>query len=152
MLPDGYEVGQDKLDDNLRKVFGISSAADACLLEDIHAQECIWTFRLPDWSNPEVGQHVLRTPYGALTVQRFLLGWTVHRNATQLVWFRSSMPVVFCNLQDAKLAALVHMHDYGCERFVDGTRWAEGRGQVHSDEASIRGTCWRLVTSAATVA
>jgi hypothetical protein len=71
-----------------------------------------------------VGHHHLRTPYGVLRVQRFLLGWTVHRESSPLVWYISDKLVIFWSLQDAKLAALVHMNDNcGAGRFVDGTKW-----------------------------
>jgi hypothetical protein len=77
----------------------------------------------PNWSNPSTGLHFLTTPRGALKVQRFSQGWIVHRDGEQLSWFQKKLPVIFSRLQDAKTAALVHMHDYHDERFVDGTRW-----------------------------
>jgi hypothetical protein len=67
---DEHEVGRDVLNGSLQKVFGFSSADDDNLLQEIHSLERIWSINLPGWSNPKVGQHFLRTPYGVLAVQR----------------------------------------------------------------------------------
>jgi hypothetical protein len=98
-LPDAYEVGRDDLDDHLQKVFGISSAADENLLLDIHAQERIWTFRVPDWSTPLVGRHYLRT------VRR-------SDSPTLLAWLDSS--------QGVGTTGLVHQQEAG--HFLQFTR------------------------------
>jgi hypothetical protein len=113
MLP-GYEIS-DSLNDHLKG----SGLADANLLADIRAGERTWSLRRPKWTTLSVRQHVLATPCGVLKVTRFFEGWVAHRGGEQLSWGHRRAAVVFASLEDAKTAALLHVHD--C--FVDGTRW-----------------------------
>jgi hypothetical protein len=87
------------------------------------AGERTWSLRPPKWTTLSVGHHFLTTPCGVLKVERFCQGWIVHRDGEQLSWYLKKLPVIFSRLQDAKTAALLHLHDYGTQRFVDGTRW-----------------------------
>ncbi len=124
ILPDEYEAEPERLNDFLDEFCGNRPVADLLLLGEIHGKERAWSLRPPTWSNPVIGWHSLSTPYGILTAQRFFAGWRVRRSASLLVWTNNEQPVVYCNLRDAKIAALVHMHDYGLNRVNDSTRWA----------------------------
>jgi hypothetical protein len=123
-LPEDFEFTREDLDQQLYDFCGFRSAADALLLEQLQAQPQTWIIRQPTWTRISPGQHELMTPGGKLTVQRFLAGWIVRRDNAVLVWcLLGKRPVVFCALADAKLAGLVHAHDFGCSGFFDGTKW-----------------------------
>ena len=99
--------------------------ADQLLLEDLRAQARWCALPEPIWDTWPDGTHRLMTPYGSLTVRWSEAGWIAFRNGWPLMWFKKEESVLFSSLEDAKLAALVHMRDMGWDFVADVTTWRD---------------------------
>ena len=121
-LPDGYEWGSDQLRECAER-FGLGYADDDQLL-DMKRGAARWQLPAPKWTRIETGNYQLKTPYGLLTVQRWL-GWIVYRDGAPLVWFFNGKPIMFNKLEHAQLSGVLHARDVGVDRFCDSTRWVE---------------------------
>lgn len=123
-LPDAREWGRQRLEALLKGSVPTASAADENLLLDLEAVARSWQLPPPTWTKRAHGYYQLNTPYGLLVVRR-LIGWTVERDGTSLVWAPAGKKVIFDKLEPAKTSALVHARDVGVSGFLDGTRWDE---------------------------
>jgi hypothetical protein len=116
--------GRQRLE-QLLKQSGIDGCAeDENLIIDLRWRASAWQVLQPKWTERAQGCWELDTPYGTLVVRR-LIGWTVERDGSPLIWCIRDDRVIFDRLEHAKLSALVHAADIGAIRFYDGTQWEE---------------------------
>jgi hypothetical protein len=122
-LSDDHEWGRQQLGRLLKKSNRKAAAADEKLISDIEAVARSWQLPPPPWTKRTHGCFALNTPYGILVVRR-LIGWTVERNGTPLVWFISGEKVIFDKLEHAKTIALACVLTCSDGR-ISGVRWGK---------------------------
>jgi hypothetical protein len=121
-LSDDHEWGKQRLD-RLLKEGDIGLADDENLIIDIYREARQWQLPMPPWIKRAHGWYDMATPYGTLTVRR-LIGWTVERNGSPLVWNPPyNKRVIFDKLEHAKASALVHARDCGPGSYFDCTHF-----------------------------